>query len=70
MSDVLKDKWNQGHFDFLINNAGIKDIIGANTALGRIGEASDIGGVVASLCTYEMAWITGQRIEVSGGIAQ
>lgn len=55
--------------DTYIKNPGIKDIIGANTALGRIGEASDIGGVVASLCTDEMGWVTGQRIEVSGGMA-
>ncbi|MDY0780138.1 SDR family NAD(P)-dependent oxidoreductase [Tenacibaculum sp. IB213877] len=38
------------------------------TALGRVGEAEDIGGVVAFLCTPEAKWINGQRIEVSGGI--
>ncbi len=38
------------------------------TALGRIGEAWDIGGVVAFLCTPEAGWINGQRIEVSGGM--
>jgi NAD(P)-dependent dehydrogenase (short-subunit alcohol dehydrogenase family) len=56
--------------DTYIKNPGIKDIIGANTALGRIGEVSDIqGGVVASLCTEEMGWVNGQRIEASGGMA-
>lgn len=55
--------------DTYIKNPGIKDLIAANTALGRIGEASDIGGVVASLCTDEMGWVTGQRIEVSGGMS-
>jgi NAD(P)-dependent dehydrogenase (short-subunit alcohol dehydrogenase family) len=38
------------------------------TALGRVGEAEDIGGVVVFLCSPEAGWINGQRIEVSGGI--
>ena len=38
------------------------------TALGRVGEPDDIGGVVAFLCTEDSKWINGQRIEVSGGI--
>ena len=38
------------------------------TALGRIGEAEDIGGVVAFLCSEKAQWINGQRIEVSGGM--
>lgn len=36
--------------------------------LSRVGEAEDIGPVVAFLCTDEAKWINGQRIEVSGGI--
>lgn len=42
--------------------------ISKSTALGRVGEASDIGPVMANLLTREMQWINGQRIEVSGGI--
>jgi NAD(P)-dependent dehydrogenase (short-subunit alcohol dehydrogenase family) len=38
------------------------------TALGRVGLPSDIGGVVAFLCSEDAGWINGQRIEVSGGI--
>jgi NAD(P)-dependent dehydrogenase (short-subunit alcohol dehydrogenase family) len=53
--------------DAYIKNPGLKDMIGSLTALGRIGEASDIGGVVANLCTDEMGWVTAQRIEASGG---
>jgi NAD(P)-dependent dehydrogenase (short-subunit alcohol dehydrogenase family) len=45
-------------------NANVK----AMTALGRVGEPNDIGGVVAFLCTDDARWITGQRIEVSGGM--
>lgn len=38
------------------------------TALGRVGESEDIGGVVAFLCSKEAGWVNGQRIEVSGGM--
>jgi NAD(P)-dependent dehydrogenase (short-subunit alcohol dehydrogenase family) len=37
------------------------------TALSRVGEPDDIGGVVAFLCTDDAKWINGQRIEISGG---
>ncbi|MDR0521320.1 MAG: SDR family oxidoreductase [Planctomycetaceae bacterium] len=45
-------------------NANVK----AMTALGRVGDPDDIGGVVAFLCTDDARWITAQRIEVSGGM--
>lgn len=45
-------------------NANVKTM----TALGRVGEPEDIGGVVAFLCTEDARWITAQRIEVSGGM--
>jgi len=50
------------------NNPEMKKFLGTQTALGRVGEADDIGSVVAFLCTEDARWITGQRIEVSGGI--
>ena len=43
-------------------------IISSITALGRVGEAEDIGGVVAFLCSDKAGWINGQRIEISGGM--
>ena len=49
------------------DNREMRDFIGSNTALGRVGEADDIGGVVASLCTDEMGWVNAQRLEASGG---
>jgi NAD(P)-dependent dehydrogenase (short-subunit alcohol dehydrogenase family) len=39
------------------------------TALGRVGEPEDVGGVVAFLCTPEAGWVNGQRIELSGGMS-
>jgi len=56
------------------NNAALRDnpdrrkAIAANTALGRTGQVEDIGGIVAFLCTDDAKWITGQRIEATGGI--
>lgn len=41
--------------------------IASLTALGRVGLPTDIGPVVAFLCTEDAYWINGQRIEVSGG---
>ena len=49
-------------------NPQVKEMIAAQTALGRIGVPDDIGGVVAFLCSEEARWVNGQRLEVSGGI--
>ncbi|MGF7081211.1 SDR family NAD(P)-dependent oxidoreductase [Mucilaginibacter sp. UYCu711] len=46
----------------------MNQMVSSLTALGRPGEAEDIGGVVAFLCTDDARWINGQRIEVSGGM--
>jgi NAD(P)-dependent dehydrogenase (short-subunit alcohol dehydrogenase family) len=51
------------------NNPAIKERLATMTALGRVGEANDIGGIVAFLCSKDGYWITGQRIEASGGIS-
>ncbi|TNC64914.1 SDR family NAD(P)-dependent oxidoreductase [Rubellimicrobium roseum] len=37
------------------------------TALGRVGVPDDIGPMIGSLLGPENRWVTGQRIEVSGG---
>lgn len=39
----------------------------AMTALGRVGLPDDIGPAIASLLGPENRWVTGQRIEISGG---
>lgn len=41
--------------------------IAARTALGRVGEADDLGTVIAFLLSDEARWITAQTIEASGG---
>jgi NAD(P)-dependent dehydrogenase (short-subunit alcohol dehydrogenase family) len=50
------------------DNAQMQEHIKAVTALGRIGLADDIGGLVAFLCSDDARWITAQRIEASGGM--
>lgn len=47
---------------------GTKDYLVSQTALGRVGQPDDIGGVVAFLCSDRAAWVTAQRIEASGGL--
>ena len=50
------------------NNPERKALMGTMAALGRVGQANDIGGIVAFLCSEDAGWITGQRIEASGGL--
>lgn len=42
--------------------------IASMTAMGRVGLPDDIGGALAMLLAPENRWITGQRIEASGGM--
>lgn len=42
--------------------------IASMTAMGRVGLPDDIGGALAMLLSPENRWITGQRIEASGGM--
>ena len=53
---------------YLRDNEQLNKAIAAQTALGRVGLPDDIGGAVAMLLAPESHWITGQRIEVSGGM--
>jgi NAD(P)-dependent dehydrogenase (short-subunit alcohol dehydrogenase family) len=49
------------------DNEQLNQLLASQAALGRVGQPEDIGGVVASLLSEETHWISGQRIEVSGG---
>jgi NAD(P)-dependent dehydrogenase (short-subunit alcohol dehydrogenase family) len=46
----------------------VRDAVAGMTALGRVGEADDIGTAIAGLFASRSRWITGQRIEASGGM--
>lgn len=47
--------------------AAVNQQVAAAIALGRVGQADDIGAAVAALLSDGGRWINGQRIEVSGG---
>lgn len=49
------------------DNRELNQFVAQTTALGRAGLPEDVGRAVASLLSPDTAWITGQRIEVSGG---
>ena len=47
--------------------AGFEALLAGQTALGRVGEADDVGCMVASLLSDDNRWINSQNIEVAGG---
>lgn len=63
-----------GAIDTDFNKAGfaarpeIRGFLASQTALGRVGEAEDIGALIAFLCTDDARWVNAQRIEASGGM--
>jgi NAD(P)-dependent dehydrogenase (short-subunit alcohol dehydrogenase family) len=50
------------------DNKQLNAFVASQTALGRVGQPDDIGGVIAALLSPETGWITAQRIEASGGM--
>lgn len=50
------------------DDAQVNAYIASQTALGRVGQPDDIGGVFASLLSPDNRWINAQRIEASGGM--
>jgi NAD(P)-dependent dehydrogenase (short-subunit alcohol dehydrogenase family) len=49
------------------SNEEMQQVIVSQTALGRLATAEDIGQAIAGLVTASGGWVTGQRIEASGG---
>ncbi len=50
------------------DNPDVNKMIASSTALGRVGEADDIGSAISMLLGDGGRWINGQRIEASGGV--
>ena len=50
------------------DNKAVNERIASQTALGRVGQPDDVGGVIAALLSDDNRWLNAQRIEVSGGI--
>jgi NAD(P)-dependent dehydrogenase (short-subunit alcohol dehydrogenase family) len=49
------------------DNPMLQQMIVAQTAMGRLAEPHDIGGLVTLLCSDDARWLTGQRLEATGG---
>ena len=49
------------------DNAQLNAHLASLSAFGRVGVPDDVGGAVAALLSGGNGWVTGQRIEVSGG---
>lgn len=52
----------------MLRDPALQQSVASITALGRMGQPEDIGGVVAMLLGPGAGWINGQRIEVNGGV--
>jgi NAD(P)-dependent dehydrogenase (short-subunit alcohol dehydrogenase family) len=50
------------------DNPDYRKRVGDITALGRPAEPDEIGAVVSTLLSEDMAWVSGERIEASGGM--
>lgn len=51
----------------LDKNPEFAALLASQTALGRIGEAEDVGRVIAMMASDDAGWINAQTIEVGGG---
>ena len=52
----------------LRDNDQVRQHLSGVIALGRVGEPEDIAGVMVAMLADNTKWITGQRIEASGGM--
>lgn len=52
----------------LRDDPDLQAVLREQTALHRIGEPDDVGGAVATLASHGNRFVTGQRIDVSGGL--
>ena len=50
------------------DNEQVHHYIASQTALGRVGQPDDIGDAITALLSDKLAWMTAQRVEVSGGM--
>jgi len=55
-------------FNTLRDDANLRRMVEGMTALGRVGQADDVGPMIAAFLSEENRWVNAQRIEVSGGM--
>jgi NAD(P)-dependent dehydrogenase (short-subunit alcohol dehydrogenase family) len=51
----------------MMHDEQVRGYLVSQIAMGRVGEPDDIAAAVASLLSDANGWVTGQRVEVSGG---
>lgn len=56
----MNASWLRGNSDLIAD-------LGAQNALGRIGEPEDVADVVGLLASHDARWITGQLVDATGG---
>ena len=56
------------HGGMVRDDPDLNTLVASMTAMGRVGVPEDIGPMIASLLDGENRWMTGQRLEVSGGM--
>lgn len=49
------------------DNPQVNEFVSSMTALGRPGLPQEIGDAVAAILSHDMRWMSGERIEISGG---
>lgn len=49
------------------DDAGMRAALAAQTALGRVGRPEEVAAAIVALASDDLRWVTGERIEVSGG---
>jgi NAD(P)-dependent dehydrogenase (short-subunit alcohol dehydrogenase family) len=52
----------------LRDDEDVRAHLGSVVAMGHVGDPDDIGTAVAALASDAMGWVTGQRVEASGGM--
>jgi NAD(P)-dependent dehydrogenase (short-subunit alcohol dehydrogenase family) len=50
-----------------VHTMGLEEAIVSTAALGRLGRAGDIADVVAFLASDDARWVTGVKLDASGG---
>lgn len=49
------------------DNPQVRQVIAESTALGRVGEADDVGAAITAILSDRFGWVNGSRIEATGG---
>ena len=54
--------------EFVAGNGEMEEMMVSQTPMGRVGEPQDIAKAILLLASDDAGWITGQVVQVSGGL--